>query len=88
MHNEQMALKNFRFSLFSSVLEKTRVDPKNVVFGMGWTWVAGLRMISLQLNLKSWKFDATFFIRYLKSIISNFSVKLIHKARPRVPYSG
>ena len=35
-----LALKLFWSRRFSLVPEKPHLDPKNIVFGMGWTWVA------------------------------------------------
>ena len=59
----------FSFGLFIFVPEKPQVDPKNVVFEMGWTWVAGSTWDFSEAKdncHKSWKLQCHVTFRYPK----------------------
>ena len=49
--------------------------PKNIVFGMEWTWVGGSTWDFCDAkhnSHKSWKFNAVFLVRYSKSLFRKF----------------
>ena len=75
---KNITLKSCCFWLFSLLPEKPHADPKNFLFGMGWTWVAGSTLNFSDAKHNSQKprnSNATFFLRYPKNIILKFSVK-------------
>ena len=80
--------------------ETARRSQKDIVFGMGWAWVAGslgrwvagsLRGISRTLNITTTnpeRFHTTFFVGYPEKMISKFSVEPFQKQEPEVLFPG
>ena len=71
-------VENFRFQKCSFVPEKSPVDPKMIVRGMGWTWVAGFTWDFSEAtsnSRKTGKFNDRFIVSYPKNSVLTFSVE-------------
>ena len=71
---KNLAIKIFCFRIFSFMTEKLYLDPKNIVFGMRWTWVAGCKWDFSEArnnNHKPKEFDVTFLLGSQKTLFWN-----------------